>query len=431
MHNFYKAPVMWVLLLSLLAGPVTVLAADNAASQTAPANGDAVLPVKINAPVELTALQKRLDTTKQQVATAKTEKKLNALNDDALKLFEDAEKLVTALGPQRSQIQAQLDVLGPAPAAGALPETAEVIRQRNKLNASKTLLDAQIDQGNAIRTGAQNLSAQIRGLRRETLKTQIALNSGSILGATFWKPLLSPSENDVARFDDFGSQVNDAWDQAWDPEYRVGSAIYLLLALAIGLFGRRALDRPLAWMLPRWLPGGRLRRSLLAGIATLIIVVSQWLSATLFCQFFVRLPDTSALLLDLANSITVLAIFSALIAGLGSALLSNRHPSWRLPAMADPIAKKLASFPITLAAFIFIFGVVEVLNGLIDSSVALTILGNGLSALLVALSCLVAPMRVHKVRRQLLARGEQAEARSMLAGLIQIAITITAMVIVL
>lgn len=432
MHTLFKAPVMWALLVSLLAGPMTALAAtDSAASQTTNANGEAAEPVKINAPAELTALQKRLDTTKQQVATAKTEKKLNALNDDALKLYDDAEKLVLALGPQRAQVQAQLDVLGPAPAAGALPETPEVVRQRNKLNSSKTLLDAQIDQANSIRTSAQNLSAQIRGLRRETLKTQIALNSGSILGVNFWKPLFSPSESDVARFDDFGSQVKDAWDQAWQPEWRIGSAIYLLLAFVIGVFGRRALDRPLGWMLPRWLPGGRLRRSLLASIATLIIVVAQWLSATLFCQFFTRLPDTSPLLLDLANSITVLAVFSALIAGLGSALLSNRHPSWRLPALADPIAKKLASFPLTLAAFIFIFGIVEVLNGLIDSSVAMTLFGNGISALLVALTCLVAPVRVHNVRRQLLARGEQAEARSMLAGLIQIAITITAIVIVL
>src|SRR5471032_3678793 len=217
MHTFFKAPVMWALLLSLLAGPVTVLAADNTAPQTTHANGDAALPVKINAPAELTALQKRLDTTKQQVATAKTEKKLNALNDDALKLYDDAEKLLTALGPQRAQVQAQLDVLGPATAAGALPETPEVIRQRNKLNASKTLLDAQIDQASAIRTSAQNLSAQIRGLRRETLKTQIALNSGSILGISFWTPLFSPQDNDVARFDDFGAQVKDAWHQAWQP----------------------------------------------------------------------------------------------------------------------------------------------------------------------------------------------------------------------
>jgi len=163
MHTFLKMPVMWALLLSLMTGPVTAMAATDAASPAPAANGEPVDPVKINAPAALTALQKRLDTTKQQVATAKTEKKLNALNDDALKLYDDAEKLLTALGPQRAQVQAQLDVLGPAPAAGALPETPEVIRQRNKLNASKTLLDAQIDQASAIRTSAQNLSAQIRG----------------------------------------------------------------------------------------------------------------------------------------------------------------------------------------------------------------------------------------------------------------------------
>ncbi|MGV8925563.1 MAG: DUF3772 domain-containing protein [Ewingella sp.] len=431
MHNFFKSSVMWTLLLGLLAAPVTVLAAaDNAALQTTITNNEAAEPIKINAPATLTALQKRLDATKQQVATAKTEKQLSALNDDALKLAEDADKLVVALGPQRAQVQSQVEVLGPAPAAGALPETSEVVRQRSKLSASKILLDAQIEQATAIRTGAQNLSTQIAALRRDTLKTQLALNSGSILSANFWSPLFSPQENDIARFDDFNSQIKSAWDQAWQPEWRVGSALYLLLALGVGVFGRRLFDRPLGWMLPRWLPGGRLRRSLLATVATTIIVVAQWMCAMLFCRFFTRLPDTSPPLLEFAKSIIALAVFSSLIAGLGSALLSNRHPSWRLPGVADPIAKTMAAFPIVLASFIFIFGIVEEMNNLVGSSVAVTLFGNGISALLVALSCLVVPVRVNRMRRRMLARGEQPEARSTMAGFINLAISGTAVAII-
>lgn len=432
MHTFFKAPLILALLISLLVGPVTALAAtDTTSSQIAAPSDEVVEPVKINAPATLTALQKRLDATKQQVATAKTEKKLTVLNDDALRLAEDADKLVTALGPQRAQIQSQVDVLGPAPAAGALPETAEVVRQRNQLSASKTLLDAQIEQAASIRKSAQNLSTQIGALRRDTLKTQIALNSGSILSANFWSPFFAPQAGDIARFSDFNAQIKSAWDQAWQPEWRVGSALYLFLALVVGVFGRRALDRPLGWMLPRWLPVGRLRRSLLATITTAIIVVTQWLSAILFCRFFVRLPDTSPLLLEFASSIIGLAVFSSLIAGLGSALLSNSHPSWRLPGVADPIAKTMASFPIMLAAFIFIFGIVEEMNNLVGSSIAVTLFGNGMSALLVAVSCLIVPVRVNRMRRRLLARGEQPEARSTMAGFIHLAISTTAVAIVL
>lgn len=431
MHKFFKAPVMLALLASLLIGPVAAWAASgNDAAQSSTVSGDtAAEPVKINVPATLTALQKRLDTIKQQVATAKTEKKLSELNDDALKILDDTDKLIAALGPMRAQAQAQLDVLGPAPAAGALPETAEVVRQRNKLNTSKALLDSQNEQATAIRASTQNLSMQIGGLRRDTLKTQIALNSGSILGWNFWTPLFTPQDTDRARFADFGSQVSAAWIQAWQPEFRVGSAFYLLLALVIGILGRRAIDKPLNWVLQRCLPGGRLRRSLLATIATLVIVITQWLSVTSFCQFFVRLPDTSDLLLEFASSLTGLTVFSALVAGLGSALLSNRHPSWRLPGLADPIAKTLASFPLMLGAFILIFGIVEDLNNLVGASVPATLFGNGLSALLVAVSCLIAPMRVNRVRRRLLARGEQPEVRSTLAGLIHLAISTTAFTI--
>ena len=119
-------------------------------------------------------------------------------------------------------------MLGPVPAPGTLTETPQVISQRKQLNNSKTLLTTQIEQTKAIIEGAQNLSSQIAGLRRDALKTQIALNTGSILGENFWSPVFDPSDKDASRFDDFGTQVNDAWHQAWSEDWRLGSAIYLL-----------------------------------------------------------------------------------------------------------------------------------------------------------------------------------------------------------
>ncbi|MGG2076184.1 hypothetical protein [Lelliottia nimipressuralis] len=109
------------------------------------------------------------------------------------------------------------------------------------------------------------------------------------------------------------------------------------------------------WILPRWLPQGRFRRSFLACFTTLSTTVTLGISMQLLCYIFTRLPDTSRLVLDFADQLVELTYFSAVIAGLGIALLSNSHPSWRLPGIADSLAKTLASFPILLAAFIFIF----------------------------------------------------------------------------
>ena len=425
MQKLLRMPLLLALLSCLLMTPA-LSQADEATGQP-----DAQQPVKVNATTALPALQKRLDQLKQQVSAAKTDKKFTGLNDGAQKLAEDADKLAVALAPQLEEVQAQLDVLGPAPAAGTLTETPQVVSQRNKLNNSKTLLTTQIEQTKGIATGARNLSSQISGMRRDALKTQIALNTGSILGSNFWSPLITPNEDDAARFDDFGSQVSDAWTQAWSPDWRVGTSIYLLLALLIGVFGRKTLDRPMNWILPRWLPQGRFRRSFLACFTTLSTTFTLGISVQLLGFIFTRLPDTSQWVNEFAEQLVELTYFSAVIAGLGIALLSNGHPSWRLPGIADPLAKTLASFPVLLAGFIFLFGIIEQLNNLVGASIAATLFGNGLAALLVALNCLIAPLRVNRMRRKMRADGEQTEARSTLAGLIHLVISLTAFVILI
>lgn len=425
MQKILRLPLLLALLTCLMMTPF-LSQADEPGGQSATEE-----PAKVNASTVLPALQKRLDSLKQRVSTAKADKQFTTLNDDAQKLVTDAEKLTLALTPQLAQVQAQLDVLGPAPAPGTLTETPQVVSQRKQLNSSKALLTTQIEQNKAIAVGAQNLSSQIAGLRRDALKTQIALNTGSILGESFWSPVFDPSDKDAMRFDDFGTQVSDAWHQAWSDDWRLGSSIYLLLALGIGLFGRRALDRPMNWVLPRWLPQGRFRRSFLACFTTLSTTLTLGISMQLLCYIFTRLPDTSQWVMEFAGQMVELTYFSAVIAGLGIALLSNSHPSWRLPGIADPLAKTLSSFPILLATFIFIFGIIEQLNALVGASIAATLFGNGLAALLVALNCLIAPIRVNRIRRKMSAEGEQTEARSTVAGLIHLVISLTAFVILL
>lgn len=425
MQKILRVPLLLALLSCLIFMPLLSWADDDTGQN------NAEQPVKIHASTELPALQKRLDALKQRASSVKLDKQFTALNDDAQKLISDADDLAVALAPRLTQVQAQLDVLGPAPAPGTLTETPQVISQRKQLNNSKTLLTTQIQQTKAIALSAQNLSGQINGLRRDSLKTQIALNTGSILSEKFWKPLLDPSVKDAARFNGFGTQISDAWHQAWDKEWCFGTGFYLLLALGIGLFGRRALDVPINWLLPRWLPQGRFRRSFLACFTTLSTMLTLGLGMQLLCYIFTRLPDTSAQILEYAEQLVGLTYFSAIIAGLGIALLSNHHPSWRLPGIADPLAKSLATFPILLATISFIFGTVEQLNALVGASIDATLFGNGLSALLVAINCLVAPARANRMRRKMRAEGEQTEARSTLAGIIHLIISLTAFVILL
>lgn len=429
MYNVLRFFLRYVVVTTfiIVAGASTV--ATSFAADPKPA--DAPAAPKLVASVELPKLQKQLDSIKQRVSAATTDNQLSALNDATLKLAADADTLVAAIQPDRVQVQAQLDILGPPPAEGAMPETAVVAQQRNTLNKNKTLIDGQLEHAKAISSGAATLSAQIVDIRRNALRTQMALNSGSILAGSFWSPLFNTDSEDARRLNNFGGELKDAWLAAWEPEWRVGSAALLIMALAVWTFGSRLLDRLLAWFCIHILPEGRLRRSVLATATALVTVLSIGLGAQFILLLLLRHPDVSQLVTDFIIELFKLTLFSALIAGLGRGLLSIKRPSWRLIAIADPVAVAMRPLPPLLAAFILVFGAVEQMNNLVGTSVATTIFGNGISSLLVALTAGYAPLRTNRTRRRLMAAGAQPEARTTIAGLIHLAIVLTAIAILL
>ncbi|MDP8617942.1 DUF3772 domain-containing protein, partial [Serratia marcescens] len=100
----------------------------------------------------------------------------------------------------------------PPPVADALPETPAVAQQRNTLNSSKKQLDDAVKHARAIKNSAVDLGQQIGDLRQVAFKTQLTLNTGSILSVKFWTPVVQPSADDVQRLDQFKAEMKAAWD---------------------------------------------------------------------------------------------------------------------------------------------------------------------------------------------------------------------------
>lgn len=425
---------LFCLLFTLICASLTVMSTTGtvlAATTSETTTGNDEEPAKPAVSVQLISLQKQLDKLKQNVSVSTSDNQLNALNETAIALVKDVDILLAELKPKREQLQTQLDVLGPPPAAGTLTETPIVAQQRRALNTRKIQLEGQHDQALSIKANAENLETQIIALRRTALKSQIALNSGSILGAKFWAPIVNPNADDDKRLKDFIQELTDAWNAAWQPEWRTGTAIYLLLALLIGALGFKFLDKLTGWFCTKCLPQGPLRRSFMASATTLYTVLITVTIAQCIIQAFTRTPDVSQVVMDFALAFIQLMFFSALVAGLGRAFLSNQRPSWRLPAIADEVAASLKLFPPLLASCIMIFGAIDQMNNMINISVSGTIFGNGISALLVALTAAIIPLRANRIRRNLVVNGEKPEAYSTLAGLIHLAIGITAIAILL
>lgn len=417
-----------IFLLATFMSPVGYAIAAESDAEPLPAQTESV--VKINVDAVLAKLQKQLDSIKQQVSNANSDGKFGALNDTTQELVNNTNELSAVVTPLRAQIQAQLDVLGPAPEADSgINETNEVTRKRNSLNTQKSKMDAQIDQIQALRANATNLSAQIVTLRRNALKTQLALNSGSILGSRFWSPIVAPQAEDQRRFGVFQAQLSDAFMASWAPDWRYGSIFLLLLAGILVTTGRQLLEKYLAWVGIHLLPEGRLRRSFLATAGVISTVLTISIAANLLDITFTRHGETSERVSSFLDALVRLAIFSSMVAGLGRAFLSNQRPSWRLPSISNPVAMAMKPFPIVAAVFILIFGIVEQITATVGASVAATIMVTGLSALFLSLTVGAITLKSDQVRRQMVHSGEQPESRSTLAGLIHLAVLATSLVV--
>ena len=416
-----------VCLLALVAlSPQLVLAANNDDAQQSDA------PPKVNASVELPKMQKVLDKIKQQVSGETNDSKLTALNDLALELSGDADTLMQGIIPQRAQLQAQLAVLGPAPQANSgVKETAEVTSKRNKLESQKGKMDDQIKQAEAIKSGAINLSAQIVNLRRDALKTQLALNAGSILGPRFWAPLFNTQSDDSAKISGFVDELATTAALSWDSGWRFGTLAWLLAAVLVATLGRRYLEEFLAWVGIHHLPEGRLRRSFLAAATAATTLAAVVLAFNFLDQAFTRHDQVIDDVRDFADKLVGLSVFCGLIAGLGRAFLSTRRPSWRLPNISNEVAMALKPYPPLTAALVFIFQTVEIFNSSASTSVGTTIFANGMTALLIGATALSISMRTNRVRRRMILEGNQPEAKSTLVGLIQMALTLIGVAIMI
>ncbi|KVG21598.1 mechanosensitive ion channel protein [Burkholderia ubonensis] len=427
--TFARRVALIALLVLIPAAAASAFPSPASGSGAATADGASAPTISLSdAVAELKQMQVEQDRIKQQTSATTNGKVLDSLADSTQALSAAVDKLSAQLVPQRAKIQAQLDVLGPPPAPGAAPETPAVEQQRATLNARKAQIDAALKQAADQKGNLANLTDQFSKLNRSLLKNQLVLRSGSIFGAQFWLPLFRVPPGDAQRLGDFDEQLVAMLKSAWQPGQRIVTTLLLLAALAVWIVGRRLVERGLAWFCVNRLPETRLRRSALALSTAVTTLLTTGIAVQLLYVALARRYDLTPTLTDLWDEFAKLALTCALIAGLGRALLCTRHPSWRLPALADPVARAMRPFPGVLAGLLLVSGTLEEINRIVDTSLSVTLFGRGIVALVVTLTVGASLLRANRVRSALAAAGEAPEQRSTLAGLIHAGVSLAIVV---
>ncbi|MET0844704.1 MAG: DUF3772 domain-containing protein [Pseudomonas sp.] len=400
--------------LTLLGASGGVLAAADLPATPTPMSGTA--PVTVS-PRDLQELQIRLDRIKQQISQANNLTQMVGLQDSVQLFINDVDSLQSSLLPEQKQLQAQLDVLGPVSQDDVTPET-DIATQRAFLSEQKTKIDSSLKTLAALRNNAAGLIIQIAGIRRSLLETEVTLRSGSILGPEFWAPLFNPLKEDRQRLSDFIQQASNAIKNAWQPGERLFNVALILLAAAIWSWGRRVAERGLTWVCIHRMPEGRLRRSSLALASVVATLLATAIAMQLLFYALTRQLPLTPLIQNFVDEFEKVIYLCILITGLSRALLSTKHPSWRLPAIADPVALAIQPFPVILAGTLLVLASLAQITNVTGMSSSAIVFGRGLIALVVTLIIGTLFRRASKVRRAIAASGEAPESSTTLAGLI-------------
>ena len=342
------------------------------------------------APAVVGESAKSFDDARQQIADIR--KKLagkGELEDAQLAQFRDA---VAAIGaqadataadrtPKLAAIEARLAELGPAPAKGG-SEAADIAAQRADLDKQRSALDAEIKRARLLSVDSQQLTGTIAEARRASFQATLSRRTDSPLGPAFWSGLGESLDRDGARVGALREGLLVALKDAFAVDNRAFAIGGLCLGLLLIVLGRWSAERALLRLTADRMPQGPLRRS---AHALAVVVVT-----TVFTGFGVKaivagldwhgaFSDAEA---TFAQALVAAAFYGSFVAGLGRALLSAARPSWRLPPISDATAERLRRLPLLFGLVVGFSVLQKRVNSLLGTSLAATIAGSLLVALL-------------------------------------------------
>ena len=330
------------------------------------------------AEASLAELRAQLDKIPKSVETNADAKRLvvqiRAINQQANDIAD------ARTGPL-ADLNARLGELGDGPAAGAPPEDADIARRRAELLRERNALDADIRLARLLSVYAQQRGTELLNQRRALFEAQLSERTPSPLGKDFWDDLRVAWPGDVAKVQALLTELHTGVERARLPAHRATVLTTIVLALLLAVLGNRLIEQLMVRLAQRFLPGGRLRRSVLviAIVAVNVLLVglaAQWVFSTLGSRELLGEQTRKV-----ARAAVEASVFIAFVVGLGRALLSNPRPSWRLPPISDALARRLAPYPWLIALVATMVWTPSQINAAIDASFAATLATHVVTAL--------------------------------------------------
>ncbi len=287
---------------------------------------------------------------------------------------------VDRLSARLRDVDARLAQLGPAPGAGQTPEPEDTAATRKTLTLTRDAIAGQLKEGRLLTVVADQTSRAIGEQLQANFHTRLWTRSRSILDPHLFESVDNAFPIEAARL---GAVIGDEGRAIATAAQGWRGALWMALGFLAGLFlavPARLLLSPLGHrVLASNAPATRLRR---AGLALWLALVAGL--TPLFAGLAIRagLAAAGALTADfdtLLMVVTKVVAAVALLEGLGRALLSPGHPSWRLAPLPDGLVARLAPYPAVIALAAGLAALVSKVDAAFGGAVASSVAGERLT----------------------------------------------------
>jgi potassium efflux system protein len=256
---------------------------------------------------------------------------------------------VSDLSPRLESIDARLAELGPAPAPGDPPESADIAHSRVLLTRYHGIVGADIKRARFLLVEADQLSSGLSDRARMLFSARLWAHGDSVLSPTLWQGFIAALPGDFVKL---GALVMDELTRLSGRAARAGALPTLIIGGALALAILVPLRIGLASLGYRFassdMPDTRFRRSALAVWIVLVSGLTPLIAGLVLREAFASVGGFTApfdrLVVGLIRALTV----GATIEALGRATLSPERPSWRLAPLPDAVVAKLAPFPLLI-----------------------------------------------------------------------------------
>jgi potassium-dependent mechanosensitive channel len=326
--------------------------------------------------------QRQLDLLEKELGRPRLRySELNEFRDRLQRVRSDVADLSNKLQPRLQADKAQIDLFGPAPAAGQSAEPEQTALARAELNYHSSLLSGGQTAVNSTNLRIENLLNAIQDIRRKNFSSVLFQPIPGIYAYETWANLPDHVPAAARKTHDL---VADWWQNVSDRReigYIAGEA--LLLSLLLGAACWQSVRRTRRWEDTAEPPPFWRRAS-----AAAAVVVFRALPVVMPVAFLYGMIASTQNLPERIDWLFYVTAQSLIIVftvwALASAVFSPRAPHWRLVPISDAAAARLRSLVTLIAVVYSLTTFLYVVTRLIQAPFALTIAIALPSSLLVA-----------------------------------------------